>query len=47
MEFISLHGRNPDRNHQEEDEMELLTIKNALLEKLNVPAEKVSNQFAG
>ncbi|KAK8404679.1 hypothetical protein O3P69_007729 [Scylla paramamosain] len=47
MEFISLHGRNPDRSHQEEDEMELLTIKNALLEKLNVPAEKVSNQFAG
>lgn len=47
MEFITLHGRNPDSSHQEEDEVELLTIKNALLEKLNVPAEKVSNQFAG
>lgn len=47
MEFISLHGRSPDPHHREEDEVELLTIKNALLEKLNVPSEKVGNQFAG
>lgn len=47
MEFITLHGRNPDPNHQEEDGVELLTIKNALLEKLSVPSEKVGNEFAG
>lgn len=47
MEFISLHGRTPGPSHREEDKIELLTIKNALLEKLNVPSDKVGNQFAG
>ncbi|XP_042225721.1 SUMO-activating enzyme subunit 1-like [Homarus americanus] len=47
MEFISLHGRTPEPARRSEDEVELLTIKNALLEKMAIPQEKVSNQFAG
>lgn len=47
MEFVTLHGRNPDPACRSEDEVELLTIKNALLEKMAVPQEKVSNHFAG
>lgn len=47
MEFASLHGRIPDPARRNEDEVELLTIKNALLEKMAVPQEKVDNQFAG
>ncbi|XP_069194852.1 SUMO-activating enzyme subunit 1 [Procambarus clarkii] len=47
LEFISLHGRLPDPTRRSEDEVELLTIKNALLEKMGVPQEKVNNQFAG
>lgn len=46
MEFITLHGRNPSPAHRAEDEVELLTIKNALLEKMGIPQEKVDNQFA-
>ncbi|XP_047497045.1 SUMO-activating enzyme subunit 1-like isoform X2 [Penaeus chinensis] len=46
MEFITLHGRNPNPAHRAEDEVELLTIKNALLEKMGIPQEKVDNQFA-
>lgn len=47
MEFMSLHGRTPDPAHRKEDEVELLTIKNALMEKMNIPQEKVNNNFAG
>ena len=46
MEFITLHGRFPDPSRQEEDVVEILTIKNALLDKLSVPPEKVKNDFA-
>ncbi|KAK4306272.1 hypothetical protein Pmani_021894 [Petrolisthes manimaculis] len=47
MEFMSLHGRTPDPAHRKEDEVELLTIKNALMDKMNIPQEKVNNNFAG
>lgn len=46
MEFITLHKRIPNPAHRAEDEVELLTIKNALLEKMGIPQEKVDNQFA-
>ncbi|XP_076065036.1 SUMO1 activating enzyme subunit 1 [Oratosquilla oratoria] len=45
-EFQSLHGRKPDASQRETDIAELLTIKNALMDRLSVPREKVGNQFA-
>lgn len=47
MEFVTLHGRMPDPARREEDVVEILTIKNALLDKLSIPPEKVKNEFAG
>ncbi|RXG51214.1 SUMO-activating enzyme subunit 1 [Armadillidium vulgare] len=38
-EFSFLHKRRPDPSRSEEDEIELLTIKNSLLDKLSVPQE--------
>ncbi|CAL4095707.1 unnamed protein product, partial [Meganyctiphanes norvegica] len=46
-EFVTLHKRRPDPTRRTEDEVELLTIKNALLEKMGVPQEKLPNEFAG
>ncbi|KAB7495258.1 SUMO-activating enzyme subunit 1 [Armadillidium nasatum] len=44
-EFSFLHKRRPDPSRREEDEIELLTIKNSLLDKLSVPQGKLSNDF--
>ncbi|KAK7015846.1 SUMO-activating enzyme subunit 1 [Halocaridina rubra] len=46
MEFVSLYGRTPDPTKRDADIVELLTIKNALLDKLSIPPEKVKNDFA-
>ncbi|XP_068241508.1 SUMO-activating enzyme subunit 1 [Palaemon carinicauda] len=46
MEFVMLHGRLPDPSRRDEDVVEILTIKNALMDKMNIPPEKVKNDFA-
>ncbi|MCL4121462.1 UNVERIFIED_CONTAM: hypothetical protein GTU68_047624, partial [Idotea baltica] len=45
-EFKLLHGRVPSRKTVDEDKIELLTIKNSLLDKFCVPQEILNNSFA-
>ena len=45
-EFLDSFKRRPDPSLKTEDEVELLTIKNALLNKFSVPQDKIPHVFA-
>uniref|UniRef100_A0A2P2HZY8 SUMO-activating enzyme subunit 1 n=2 Tax=Hirondellea gigas TaxID=1518452 RepID=A0A2P2HZY8_9CRUS len=46
LEFYALHKRMPAPSSREADRFELLTVKHALLTKMEVPQEKLNDQFA-